>query len=148
VVFQNDGRRDTTLYFTYLKAGEHLILFHDVYGANYKISLMLERWGNTCRGQYLCNPVPSGSAETRRRSCNTQRYKRVGGDNDLMAGVIAASEEHYDTLWFTRQAIGTTLDASSGSLLERGIKTFDMRCEKMAENALAMADVPGRASQD
>jgi len=65
-----------------------------------------------------------------------------------MAGVIAASEEHYDTLWFTRQAIGTTLDASSGSLLERGIKTFDMRCEKMAENALAMADVPGRASQD
>src|SRR5690554_6270676 len=33
------------IYFTYLKAGDHLILFHDVYGANYKVSLLLERFG-------------------------------------------------------------------------------------------------------
>lgn len=29
--------------------------------------------------------------------------KWLGGHNDLMADVIAASKEHYDTLWFTRQ---------------------------------------------
>ena len=35
----------TMVYLTYLKAGDHLIIFHDVYGANYKVSLILERLG-------------------------------------------------------------------------------------------------------
>jgi cystathionine beta-lyase/cystathionine gamma-synthase len=57
-----------------------------------------------------------------------------------MAGAIAGSKEHYNDLWFTRQAIGTTLDAYSASLLERGLKTFDLRAEKMASNAMAVAE--------
>jgi len=65
--------------------------------------------------------------------------KGLGGHNDLMAGAVAGSKEHYDNLWFTRQAIGTTLDAYSGSLLERGLKTFELRAEKMAANAMAIA---------
>jgi cystathionine beta-lyase/cystathionine gamma-synthase len=65
--------------------------------------------------------------------------KALGGHNDLMAGAIAGSKEHYEDLWFTRQAIGTTLDAYSGSLLERGLKTFDLRTERMAANAMAVA---------
>ena len=52
---------------------------------------------------------------------------------------IATSKEHYDLLWFTRQAIGTTMDAFSASLLERGLKTLKLRADKTAENALAMA---------
>jgi methionine-gamma-lyase len=56
-----------------------------------------------------------------------------------MAGAIAGSKEDYDKLWFTRQAIGTTLDAYSASLLERGLKTFTLRAERMAANALAVA---------
>ena len=56
-----------------------------------------------------------------------------------MAGAIAGSKEHYDNLWFTRQAVGTTLDAYSASLLERGLKTLELRSQKMSENALAMA---------
>jgi len=35
----------TMVYLTYLKAGDHLILFHDIYGAHYKVSLILERLG-------------------------------------------------------------------------------------------------------
>jgi cystathionine beta-lyase/cystathionine gamma-synthase len=35
----------TLVYFTFLKAGDHLILFHDIYGAHYKVSLALERFG-------------------------------------------------------------------------------------------------------
>jgi len=67
--------------------------------------------------------------------------KGLGGHNDLMAGVIACpTKEAYDALWFTRQAIGTTLDAYSASLLERGLKTFTMRAEKMASNAQAIAE--------
>jgi cystathionine beta-lyase/cystathionine gamma-synthase len=66
--------------------------------------------------------------------------KGLGGHNDLMAGVIAcADHDQYEHLWFTRQAIGTTLDAFSGSLLERGLKTFPIRAQKMAENALNLA---------
>ena len=33
------------VYFTYLSAGDHIILFHDIYGAHYKVSLILERMG-------------------------------------------------------------------------------------------------------
>ncbi|HPB32975.1 MAG TPA: aminotransferase class I/II-fold pyridoxal phosphate-dependent enzyme, partial [Candidatus Sumerlaeota bacterium] len=35
----------TMVYLTFLNAGDHLILFHDIYGANYKVSLILERLG-------------------------------------------------------------------------------------------------------
>ena len=57
-----------------------------------------------------------------------------------MAGAIACNKADYEKLWFTRQALGTTLDAYSASLLERGLKTFDMRAERMAHNAMAMAE--------
>ena len=33
------------VYLTYLNAKDHLILFHDIYGAHYKVSLILERLG-------------------------------------------------------------------------------------------------------
>ena len=57
-----------------------------------------------------------------------------------MAGAVAGTKDRYNDLWFTRQAIGTTLDAYSASLLERGLKTFDMRAQKMSVNAQAMAE--------
>ncbi|MCK5845216.1 MAG: PLP-dependent transferase, partial [Victivallales bacterium] len=66
--------------------------------------------------------------------------KALGGHNDLMAGVIACpNKEHYDGLWFTRQAMGCTLDAYSASLLERGLKTFELRSRTMTDNAMKMA---------
>ncbi|MBN2457266.1 MAG: aminotransferase class I/II-fold pyridoxal phosphate-dependent enzyme [Sedimentisphaerales bacterium] len=67
--------------------------------------------------------------------------KGLGGHNDLMAGAVACStKDHYDQLWFTRQAIGTTLDPFPANLLERGLKTFEIRAAKMAENAMAIAE--------
>ena len=38
----------TMVFFTYLRAGDHLIIFHDTYGANYKVSLILERFWYKC----------------------------------------------------------------------------------------------------
>jgi len=61
-----------------------------------------------------------------------------------MAGAIAGSKDQYNDLWFTRQAIGTTLDAYSASLLERGLKSLDLRAERMASNAQAMAECLAR----
>ena len=179
------------IYLTYLSAGDHLILFHDIYGAHYKVSLILERmgieitWLDACDGHKIAEYVkpntkmifcesPSNPlckvldiVQLRKAADKTNALlvvdntfatpyhqkplslganivvhsatKGLGGHNDLMAGAIASSKSHYDKLWFTRQAIGTTLDAYSGSLLERGLKTFELRAEKMSSNAMAIA---------
>ena len=182
----------TMVYFTYLSAGDHLVLFHDVYGAHYKVSLILERMGiditwldakdsgkteeyikpntkmiffetpsnplckvvdiaamrqvadkvgallivdNTFATPYHQQPLSLG-ADLVVHSAT----KGLGGHNDLMAGAIAGSKEHYNDLWFTRQAIGTTHDAYSASLLERGLKTLELRAERMAANGMAAAE--------
>jgi cystathionine beta-lyase/cystathionine gamma-synthase len=182
----------TMVYLTYLSAGDHLILFYDVYGAHYKLSLMLERlgieitWMNADDAERIGDHIQSNTRmifcetpsnplckvvdlDILRQAANKSNAllvvdntfatpyhqkplshgadlvvhsatKALGGHNDLMAGAIAGSKEHYNNLWFTRQAMGTTLDAYSASLLERGLKTFEMRAEKMAANALAMAE--------
>ncbi|MCK5706645.1 MAG: aminotransferase class I/II-fold pyridoxal phosphate-dependent enzyme [Candidatus Aureabacteria bacterium] len=182
----------TMVYFTYLSAGDNLIFFHDIYGANYKVSLILERLGvditwinadeykdinkyikpNTkmifCEtpSNPLCKVVDIQflSKEAKKNNVmlvvdNTfatpyhqkplllgadlvvhSATKGLGGHNDLMAGAIAGTKEHYNDLWFTRQAIGTTLSPYSASLLERGLKTFEMRAKRMADNAYAIAE--------
>ena len=182
----------TMVFLTYLSAGNNLVIFHDTYGANYKVSLILERMGieitwldaseadrigehihsntrmvfletpsnplcktidvaairkaadavgamvvvdNTFATPYHQNPRKLG-ADLVVHSAT----KALGGHNDLMAGAIAGSKEHYNELWFTRQAIGTTLDAYSAFLLDRGLKTFAMRSEAMARGAQAVAE--------
>jgi len=182
----------TIIYLTYLSAGDHLILFHDIYGAHYKVALILERlgveitWLDASRGDKVSEYI---KPNTRMIFCETpsnplckvvdiaalrkqadkagamlivdntfatpyhqkplllgadlvvhSATKGLGGHNDLMAGAVAGSKDHYNNLWFTRQAIGTTHDAYSASLLERGLKTFDLRAEKMSANAQAMAE--------
>ncbi len=182
----------TLVYLTYLKAGDNLILFHDTYGAHYKVSLILERlgvevtWLNADESKNLEKHIKSNTsmvfletptnplckiidiaaarraadkADARLIVDNTfatpfhqkplalgahlvvhSATKALGGHNDLMAGAIAGPKEDYDKLWFTRQAIGCTLDAYSASLLERGLKTFDLRAERMAASAMSVAE--------
>ena len=181
----------TLVYLTYLRAGGHLLLFHDIYGAHYKVSLILERLGvevtwvdaadwralpkhiqpNTqmifletpsnplCKtvdvaavrkmadkvgarvvvGNTFATPYHQHPLELGAHLVVHSATKALGGHNDLMAGAVAGSKDDYDKLWFTRQAIGCTLDAYSASLLERGLKTFPLRAERMAENAMAVA---------
>ena len=180
------------VFLTYLSAGENLLIFHDVYGANYKVSLILERmgvdvtWVDASEG---CDIKKYVKPNTRMIFCETpsnplckivdiaylrsqadkvgarlivdntfatpyhqlplslgvdlvihSATKALGGHNDLMAGAIAGSKEYYDELWFTRQAVGTTLDAYSASLLERGLKTFELRSKTMSDNAQIIAE--------
>jgi cystathionine beta-lyase/cystathionine gamma-synthase len=182
----------TMVFLTYLSAGDNLIIFHDVYGANYKVSLILERLGVEVTWLDAADADTVGDVikkNTRMIFCETpsnplckvadiaalrraadkvgamlivdntfatpyhqaplalgahlvihSATKALGGHNDLMAGAIAGPKDDYNELWFTRQAIGTTLDAYSASLLERGLKTFDVRAEKMAAGGMAMAE--------
>jgi cystathionine beta-lyase/cystathionine gamma-synthase len=183
----------TMTFLTYLKQGDNLLTFHDIYGANYKVSLILEKFGVeiTWLDAWDYKTVQNNIKEnTRMIFCETpsnplikvididylrkqadrtkallvvdntfatpyhqkplekgadlvihSATKALGGHNDLMAGAIACSEKnYYNELWFTRQAIGTTLDAFSASLLERGLKTFKLRAQKMSENAMRIAE--------
>lgn len=182
----------TMVYLTYLRAGDHLLLFHDTYGANYKVSLILERMGiqvswmdaddaprirehlrpntrmivlespsnplckivdiqavrqaadavgamvvvdNTFATPYHQKPLRLGA-----HLVIHSATKALGGHNDIMAGAIAGPKLHYNELWFTRQAIGTTLDAYSAFLLDRGLKTFEIRAASMARGAQAVAE--------
>jgi len=183
----------TMVFLTYLRSGDHLLTFHDIYGANYKVSLMLEKFGvevtwlDAARQELVAENVRQN---TRMIFCETpsnplvktvdiaylrrqadrvgamlvvdntfatpyhQRplelgahivvhsaTKGLGGHNDLMAGALACStRQQYDELWFTRQAIGTTLDPFSASRLERGLKTLELRAARMAQNAQAIAE--------
>lgn len=182
----------TMVYLTYLRAADHLLLFHDTYGANYKVSLILERMGiqvswmdaddaprirehlrpNTrmivleSPSNPLCKIV---DIQAVRQAADTvgamvvvdntfatpyhqkplrlgahlvihSATKALGGHNDIMAGAIAGPKLHYNELWFTRQAIGTTLDAYSAFLLDRGLKTFEIRAASMARGAQAVAE--------
>ena len=184
----------TMVFLTYLKAGDQLLTFHDVYGANYKVSLILEKFGVEVAWLDAADRdgVPGAIKDnTRMIFCETpsnplvkvvdiavlreqadrvgamlvvdntfaspyhqlplslgadlvvhSATKGLGGHNDLMAGAIACStRQYYDELWFTRQAIGTTLDPYPAARLERGLKTFDLRAAKMAENAQAIAEL-------
>ena len=182
----------TMIYLTYLKAGDNLIMFHDTYGANYKVSLVLERlgveitWLNADEaariGEHirantrmifletpsdpLCKITDVAAVRKAAESIEAMvvvdntfatpyhqnllklgaelvvhsATKALGGHNDLMAGAIAGSKEHYNRLWFTRQAIGTTLDAYSAFLLDRGLKTFELRAGAMARGAQTIAE--------
>ncbi len=182
----------TMVYLTYLSAGDHVVLFHDIYGAHYKVSLILERlgveitWLDASAADTLDEYVKPNTrmifietptnplckmidiAATRKTADSVgamlivdntfatplhqkplhrgadlvvhSATKCLGGHNDLMAGAVAGSKEDYEKLWFTRQAIGTTLSAYSASLLERGLKTFRLRSEKISHNGQAMAE--------
>jgi cystathionine beta-lyase/cystathionine gamma-synthase len=183
----------TMVYLTYLNSGDNLVIYHDVYGAHYKVSLILERmgiditWVDASADESLENYIKPNTKmifmetptnplckviDIRKTADIAHRAgamlvvdntfatpyhqkplslgadlvvhsatKALGGHNDLMAGAIACNDQQYETLWFTRQAIGTTLDAYSASLLERGLKTFDIRSQKMAANAMAIAEL-------
>ncbi|MCK4283988.1 MAG: aminotransferase class I/II-fold pyridoxal phosphate-dependent enzyme [Candidatus Brocadiae bacterium] len=183
----------TMVFLTYLKGGDQLLTFHDIYGANYKVALILEKFGvevvwlDAAEQQKVADNVKDN---TRMIFCETptnplvktvdmtmlreqadrvgamlvvdntfatpyhqlplefgadlvvhSATKGLGGHNDLMAGAIACpTKEYYDELWFTRQAIGTTLDPFPASRLEKGLKTLNLRAAKMAENAQGIAE--------
>ncbi len=182
----------TMIFLTYLRAGDHLLIFHDTYGANYKVSLILQQMGmqvswmdaddapnigkelrpntrlifletpsnplckmvdiaavrkaadevgamvvadNTFATPYHQKPLQLGA-----HLVVHSATKALGGHNDIMAGAIAGPKKNYNELWFTRQAIGTTLDAYSAFLLDRGLKTFEIRAAAMARGAQAVAE--------
>jgi cystathionine gamma-synthase len=65
--------------------------------------------------------------------------KYLGGHNDLLAGVIVGSREKLEPLRKMRGIMGSINSPHNIYLLERGLKTFELRMQRHNENGLAIA---------
>jgi len=66
--------------------------------------------------------------------------KYLGGHSDILAGAVAASEEHIHKIFHKGKNLGGNLSHMISYLLERSIKTLGLRVEKHNTNAQIMAD--------
>ncbi len=65
--------------------------------------------------------------------------KYLGGHSDILAGVVASSQELIDKIYQTGLNFGGSLNASTLYLLERSMKTLHLRMEKINDNAMEIA---------
>ncbi len=65
--------------------------------------------------------------------------KYLGGHNDLLAGAIVATEEKLESVRKLRGIMGGVNSPHNIYLLERGLKTFELRMERHNQNGLAVA---------
>ena len=61
--------------------------------------------------------------------------KILNGHSDLLGGVIASRQELIDQVWYKMRNFGGAMDPHQASLLERGLKTLDVRYKKATETA-------------
>lgn len=65
--------------------------------------------------------------------------KYMGGHSDISAGAIAASKEHIEHIWNTAINYGGNLSDQTVWLLERSLKTLNLRVKEQTKNAEVMA---------
>jgi cystathionine gamma-synthase len=65
--------------------------------------------------------------------------KYLGGHNDLLAGVIIGTREKLESVRKLRGIMGAINSPHNIYLLERGLKTFELRMTRHNENGLAIA---------
>jgi cystathionine beta-lyase len=66
--------------------------------------------------------------------------KYMGGHSDISAGAIAASKEHIAQIWKTAINFGGNLSDQTVWLLERSLKTLNLRVKEQTKNAQEMAE--------
>ncbi len=65
--------------------------------------------------------------------------KYMGGHSDILAGAVAASNGHIETIWKTAINLGGSLSDFTVWMLERSLKTLNLRVKCQSENAGIMA---------
>jgi cystathionine beta-lyase len=65
--------------------------------------------------------------------------KYMGGHSDILAGAVAGSNEHIETIWKTAINLGGNLSDFTVWMLERSLKTLNLRVKCQSDNALIMA---------
>ncbi|PQJ78391.1 trans-sulfuration enzyme family protein [Polaribacter porphyrae] len=66
--------------------------------------------------------------------------KYMGGHSDISAGAVAASAVHIEQIWKTAINFGGNLSDQTVWLLERSLKTLNLRVKTQTENAQTMAE--------
>ena len=66
--------------------------------------------------------------------------KYLGGHNDLLAGVICGSKEQLESVRSLRGILGSVNSSHNLYLLERGLKTFELRMQRHNENGQRVAE--------
>jgi cystathionine beta-lyase/cystathionine gamma-synthase len=66
--------------------------------------------------------------------------KYLGGHADLIAGVVAGSPELVDEVIRLTRLYGPSIDPNAAWLLDRGIRTLEVRMQRHNENGLAVAE--------
>jgi cystathionine beta-lyase len=65
--------------------------------------------------------------------------KYLGGHSDIVAGAVAAGNQHMDQIYETGLNFGGSLNATTLYLLERSMKTLHIRMERINRNAMELA---------
>ena len=65
--------------------------------------------------------------------------KYMGGHSDKLAGAVATSNEHTLRIWNIAKNLGGSLSDFTVWMLERSLKTLNLRVKHQSENALKMA---------
>ena len=66
--------------------------------------------------------------------------KYMGGHSDISAGAVAASEEHIQHIWETAINFGGNLSDFTVWMLERSLKTLNLRVKEQTKNAQVLAE--------
>ena len=66
--------------------------------------------------------------------------KYMGGHNDLLAGVVMSNSEKIEDIRSLRGIMGAVNSPHNCYLLERGLKTFELRMQRHNENGQAIAE--------
>lgn len=65
--------------------------------------------------------------------------KYLGGHSDVVAGVVASSQEKISQMWSNHMLFGALLHPMEAWLLERGLKTYGVRMQQHNANAMAVS---------
>lgn len=65
--------------------------------------------------------------------------KQLAGHSDVMGGLVAGSTERIDVLRHARKLYGAVADPETAWLIERGMKTLDVRARRQQETAASLA---------
>lgn len=91
---------------------------------------------NTFASPYLCNPAALGFGHVIHSAT-----KFIGGHNDLIGGVVCASQDDASALRGTAIDVGGTMQPLEAWLCIRGLATLALRMERQSASAQQLAEV-------
>ena len=89
---------------------------------------------NTFASPWGCKPLTMGVDLVIH---STTKY--LGGHSDILGGAVVGSKEHIAEIFMRKVHFGAAPDPHSCYLLERGMRTLDVRMPRICENAFTLA---------